>query len=85
MAGVYRNFGLMEGFSKISSKIQNGFLTENTLLNGHRKPSHDIFRCIFMRFDGPAFSILLGAWLEHSVEKNNPKIRESYQLGRVAA
>ena len=60
------------------------FLTENGLLDGHREPSHDIFRWIFMHFDGPAFSILLGAWLEHSVEKTLlPDATQGYLPKRI--
>lgn len=43
------------------------FLREIGLLDDKRKPSHDLFRWIFMHLDSAGFSLVLGAWLEYSV------------------
>lgn len=45
------------------------FLVENGLLDGKRRPSHDIFRWVFKHLNAEGFSLLLGVWLEQSVEK----------------
>lgn len=45
------------------------FLLEQGLIDGHNFPSHDLFRWIFMRMDVHAFAVLLGTWLEYSLEK----------------
>lgn len=67
----------------VFAKSKKDFLLEQGLLDGYNFPSHDLFRWIFMRMDGNAFAMLLGTWLEHSLEKASISSADPPPLKRI--